>query len=81
MGLEYVLLLLFIKNLQKLQKNSATTKEKNKNRFGILRISEILFNACLSTFENNRILHNNTSHQFFKKAKPFTGFGIPFCSR
>jgi hypothetical protein len=42
MGLGYVLLLLFIQKLQKLQKKTQQPlKKKNKNRFGILRISEI----------------------------------------
>ncbi len=54
-------------------KNTTTTKarEKNKHRFGILKILEI-FDVHLIKFENNQILLNKSSHRFLPTTKLFT---------
>ncbi len=49
-----------------------TTKarEKNKHRFGILRI---FFDAHLTKFKDNQILLNKICHRFLLTTKIFTG--------
>jgi hypothetical protein len=47
--------------------------EKNKHRFGIPRILQIV-NACLTKFENQQILLNKISHIFLLTTKLFIGW-------
>jgi hypothetical protein len=62
-----------VKN-HKTAKNLTTTnaREKNKNRFGILRIL-VIFYIYFTKFKNNQILLNKISHRFLMTTKLFTG--------
>ncbi len=63
----------FVKN-DTIANNSATTeaKEKNKHRFGILRISDIL-DICFSEIKNSKILLYKICHLFLALTNLFTG--------
>jgi len=67
MGLRYVLQLLF-------GEISVTSEagEKNKHRFGIIRILEIFY-VCLTKFENYHISLHQISHSFLVRANLFNG--------
>ncbi len=74
-----------VKNL-KIGNTSTTSKarEKNKHRFGILRILKMFcpfismvlitvcgFDLCLTKFNNNQILVNKVGHRILLTTKPF----------
>jgi hypothetical protein len=67
----YVLQPLFSEKSQNCQKpNNHQSQRKNKQRFEILRISEII-DVFLTKFENYKILRNKISHRFLVTTKLF----------